>query len=49
MGNLSDWVVKTLGAGRHDDGDGLRLIVSASGKRPIASKSASSKSHNGAR
>ena len=33
MGRLSDRSVKTVGEGRHGDGDGLQLIVSASGRR----------------
>jgi integrase len=33
MGRLTDRTVKTLDEGRHDDGDGLRLIVSKSGAR----------------
>lgn len=33
MGKLTDRSVRTLAEGRYDDGDGLRLIVSASGKR----------------
>ena len=33
MGRLTDRSVKTLGEGRHGDGDGLQLIVSASGRR----------------
>src|SRR5580658_2313078 len=33
MGRLSDRSVKTVGQGRHGDGDGLQLIVSASGRR----------------
>ena len=33
MGRLTDRSVKTVGEGRHGDGDGLQLIVSASGRR----------------
>src|ERR1700733_11055451 len=33
MGQLTDRSVKTVGEGRHGDGDGLQLIVSASGRR----------------
>jgi integrase len=33
MGRLTDRSVKTAGEGRHGDGDGLQLIVSASGRR----------------
>jgi integrase len=33
MGRLSDRSIKTAGQGRHGDGDGLQLIVSASGRR----------------
>ena len=33
MGRLSDRSVKTVGEGRYGDGDGLQLIVSASGRR----------------
>jgi Arm DNA-binding domain len=33
MGRLSDRSVKTVGEGRHGDGDGLQLIVSVSGRR----------------
>lgn len=33
MPKLTDRSAKTLGEGRHDDGDGLRLIVSKSGAR----------------
>jgi integrase len=33
MGRLSDRSVKTVCEGRHGDGDGLQLIVSASGRR----------------
>ena len=33
MGRLSDRSVKTVGEGRHGDGDGLQLMVSASGRR----------------
>ena len=33
MGRLTDRSVKTVGEGRHGDGDGLQLIVSA---RPAA-------------
>ena len=33
MGRLSDRSVKTVGEGRHGDGDGLQLIVSASCRR----------------
>jgi hypothetical protein len=33
MGRLTDRSVKTAGAGRHGDGDGLQLIVSMSGRR----------------
>ena len=33
MARLSDRSVKTVGEGRHGDGDGLQLIVSASGRR----------------
>ena len=33
MGRLTDRSVRTVGEGRHGDGDGLQLIVSASGRR----------------
>jgi integrase len=33
VGRLTDRSVKTVGEGRHGDGDGLQLIVSASGRR----------------
>jgi integrase len=33
MGSLTDRAVKTLGAGRHGDGDGLNLLVSSTGRR----------------
>jgi integrase len=33
MGRLTDRTVKTVGAGRHGDGDGLHLVVSESGRR----------------
>ena len=33
MGRLTDRSVKTVGEGRHGDGDGLQLFVSASGRR----------------
>ena len=33
MGKLTDRGARTLGAGRYDDGDGLRLVVSLKGKR----------------
>ena len=33
MGRLTDRSVKTVGEGRHGDGDALQLIVSASGRR----------------
>jgi Arm DNA-binding domain len=33
MGRLTDRSVKTVGEGRHGDGDGLQLIVSTSGRR----------------
>ncbi len=33
MARLTDKTIKALGPGRHDDGDGLRLIVSTSGAR----------------
>ena len=33
MGRLTDRSVKTVGEGRHGDGDGLQLIVSPSGRR----------------
>jgi integrase len=33
MGRLTDRAVKTIGAGRHGDGDGLQLVVSESGRR----------------
>src|SRR5271165_2901362 len=33
MGRLTDRSVKTVGAGRHGDGDGLHLVVSESGRR----------------
>ena len=32
-GKLNDRLVKTRGEGRYDDGDGLRLVVSKTGKR----------------
>ena len=33
MGRLTDRTVKSVGAGRHGDGDGLHLVVSESGRR----------------
>jgi integrase len=33
MARLTDRTVKTVGAGRHGDGDGLQLVVSESGRR----------------
>lgn len=33
MGRLTDKGVKNASAGRHGDGDGLQLVVSASGRR----------------